>query len=223
MSQEKDYPFYISEYVNSITYELYFNETFGEPKSYSKLFDMLRHLSENDIVKMYVNSFGGNMFTGVQLINAMQASPAHIITILDGAAMSLAPLILFAGDSIEITEQSIIMFHDYSSPNGGKGSEQLTSATAMNHFYKDMLMKYARPFLTEEEIEPIVRGQDCYFNSEQIAERLLAIHEEMEDEDEDEDEIIFESDNAVKLTDDMVEEFTEEDRQMELELVEFED
>lgn len=225
MSHEKENPFYVNQYINSTTYEIYFNEIFSEPKNYSRLFDMLRHLGENDIVRMHINSFGGNMFTGVQLINSMQTSPAHIVTILDGTAMSLAPLILFAGDSIEITDHSLIMFHDYSSSGGGKGSEQLTSATAMSSFYKGMLTKYATPFLTEDEIEDIVAGQDRYYNSEEIVSRLdltesvEGMNFTMEELDVTQDDL----DNAVKLTDEMVEELMEEDRQLTLELVQPED
>jgi len=176
-------PFHITEYVNSKTYNIYLNEEIIEAEHYSALFHLLRSVGEYDIVKFYINSPGGNLFTGVQLISCMKQSMAHIVTILDGQAMSLAPLILFAGDDIQISENSLIMFHHYSSWGGGKGNEQLSNAKAMNEFYKNTLIKYGKPFLNDNEIEQIIDGKDLYFGDDIINERIDSITESYEDDE----------------------------------------
>jgi len=163
------------------------NEEIVEADKYSKLFNLLRSVGEYDVVNIYINSPGGNLFTGVQLISCMKQSMAHIRTILDGQAMSLAPLILFAGDEIQISENSMIMFHQYSSLSGGKGNEQLSNATAMTDFYKNTLNKYGKPFLEDKEIERICNGQDLYFGDDEINKRIKFIMEEIDAESEDDD------------------------------------
>lgn len=180
----EELPFQITEYTNSKTYNIYLNQEVVEAEKYSKLFSLLRSVGEYDVVNIYINSPGGNLFTGVQLISCMKQSAAHIRTILDGQAMSLAPLILFAGDEINISENSIIMFHHYSSWGGGKGNEQLSSATAMNDFYRNTLTKYGKPFLDDAEIESIMNGQDLYFGDDVIMDRIERINEEIEEEEE---------------------------------------
>jgi len=175
-------PFQVSEHINSKTYNIYLNEEIVEADKYSKLFNLLRSVGEYDVVNIYINSPGGNLFTGVQLISCMKQSMAHIRTILDGQALSLAPLILFAGDEIQISENSIIMFHHYSSFGGGKGNEQLSNATAMNDFYRNTLNKYGKPFLDDEEIGQICNGQDLYFGDDVINERINRIMEEIDAE-----------------------------------------
>ena len=182
---EEEQPYYITEYVTSRMFNVYLNREIMEPHKYSKLFDLLSSASPYDIIKIHINSPGGDMHTGSQLITHMQTSQAHIITILESSAMSLAPLILFAGDDIEISEHSIIMFHDYSTGEYGKGNEMVRSANAYCSYYKSMLEKYAKPFLTDKEIKDIVNGQDLYIQDEvEINKRLERLMKHRADEAE---------------------------------------
>lgn len=184
---EDKIPYHITEFTNSKTYNIYLNEEIVDADKYSKLFNLLRSVGEYDVVRIYINCPGGNLFTGVQLISCMKQSMAHIVTYLDGQAMSLAPLILFAGDDINISENSIIMFHHYSSWGGGKGNEQLANAQAMNDFYKNSLIRYGKPFLNDDEIDQIIGGTDLYFGDDIINERIDSINAEREEEYEVED------------------------------------
>lgn len=193
-TDEEKIPYYITEFTNSKTYNIYLNEEVVDANAYSKLFDLLRSVGEYDVVRVYINCPGGNLFTGVQLISCMKQSAAHIITFLDGQAMSLAPLILFAGDDINISENSLIMFHHYSSWGGGKGNEQLSNATAMNEFYKNSLIKYAKPFLNDDEIDKIIDGKDLYFGDDIINERIKLMTDAFE---EDDDELPAAGDNGI--------------------------
>lgn len=183
-TDEDKIPYYITEFTNSKTYNIYLNEEVVEANQYSKLFDLLRSVGEYDVVQIYINCPGGNLFTGIQLISCMKQCNAHIVTYLDGQAMSLAPLILFAGDDINISENSIIMFHHYSSWGGGKGNEQLSNAEAMNEFYRNSLIKYGKPFLTDDEIDKIIDGKDLYFGDDIINKRIKLMNDMYDDEDE---------------------------------------
>ena len=176
-------PYQVSQFTNSTTYIIYLNEEIVEAEKYSKLFNLIRNAGEYDVIKIHINSPGGNLFTGVQLITCMRQSMAHIITSLDGMAFSLAPLILLAGDEIAISENSVIMFHHYSSFAGGKGNEQLANATAMNDFYRNTLDKYGTPFLSEAEIDKIMDGKDLYFGDDEINKRIDSINAAYEEED----------------------------------------
>lgn len=174
-NKRNEYPFHVSEQINSKTYTIYLNQEIVEPQHYSQLIELFRNATAYDGIKVYINSPGGNLSSGIQLISAMRDSAAYIITVLDGMAMSLAPLLLLSGDEIQINEQSLLMFHDFSTENRGKGSELLSSSSAMTDFYYSILMSYAYPFLNEEEIKHITHGQDMYFDTNEIMERLDAL------------------------------------------------
>lgn len=175
-------PFQIVEYTNSKTYNIYLSQDIVSAEKYDRLFDLIRSAGQYDVIKIYINSPGGNMFTGIQLINSIKESSAYVITVLDGTAMSLAPLIVLAGDEIIINEHSIMMFHDFSTESGGKGSELVSSAAALAKFYKNMLESYAYPFLTKKEISKVTSGQDLYFDTEEITKRMERVvkHKEKE-------------------------------------------
>ena len=165
-------PYQVYEGGMAKVYNIYINEEIKEPSSYTNLLNLLRTASQYDLFTMYINSPGGNLSTGLQLITAMNESPAHIRTCLDGVCASLAPLILFAGREILISDNAMIMFHDFSTGNYGKGSELMSSAEANSKFYKKLLKSYAYPFLSIQEIDQVTKGQDIYFDSDQIIERL---------------------------------------------------
>lgn len=185
--QIEEPPYQIMEHVNSKTYTIYLNEEIVEAKKYSKLFSLLRNASEYDVIKIHINSPGGDLFTGMQFITCMKQSYAHIITTLDGMAYSLAPMILFAGDEISISEHSSIMFHHYSSAMMGKGNEQLSNAQAMSTYYRNTLEKYGMPFLTEVEVEQIMDGKDLYFGDDEINKRIEVINSACEDENKEDE------------------------------------
>jgi ATP-dependent protease ClpP protease subunit len=164
----------ITEYSSTCsTYNIYINEQIKAPSNYNELFELLRSVGPHDTINFYLNCPGGNLVTGQQLINAMNECQAHIVTILDGVCMSLAPLILFSGDEIVIPDHGMIMFHDFSQgPGEGKGNELLSGAIAWNEFYKQMLNKHAKPFLTDNEIKQVVNGQDLYLDTTKIRTRI---------------------------------------------------
>ena len=169
-------PFSVTEYVTSRLYHVYLVEAIDSPDRYVKLFELLRSTSPNDVVRLHINCVGGNVITGMQLIQAMRECPARIITVLEGIAMSLAPLILFSGDEIEIPDNAIIMFHDFSQSQGHtKGNEIFKGIQAWRDMYKEMLMENASPILTSEEIDDIVDGRDKHFTGREINARLKAL------------------------------------------------
>lgn len=166
-------------------FEVYISQAFGHnTDQYVKLFDMIRSASPNDIIRININSPGGSLVTGLQLLNSMRESEAHIITVLDGEAFSLAPLILLAGDEIVVNDHSALMFHNYSWGNVGKGNETRERQMASDRQYKSMLKAYASPFLSDDEIDRVIRGEDLYYTTDEIRERLDLVREYHEREKE---------------------------------------
>jgi ATP-dependent Clp protease protease subunit len=163
-------------------FSVYLNDEIGEPAEYTRLVSLFRSASPYDHITMYINSPGGNLQAGLQLISAMNDCQATIVTVLDGIAMSLAPIILFAGKEIIINDDSMMMFHDYSGGFYGKGSENFSSSAAWNRLYKQLLTSYAYPFLSKDEIDRICSGQDFYFGTDEVRKRLEAIVAQREEQ-----------------------------------------
>ena len=70
-----------------------------------------------------------------------------------------------------------MMVHTSSSMYGGKEHEQQSYVTFSRKKIHKMVRDRYSGFLTEKEIENVLNGQDYYFDSEEIGERLEAYTE----------------------------------------------
>jgi ATP-dependent protease ClpP protease subunit len=150
----------------------YISEDIGEPNQYSEMTHRILLASQNDVIYIHLNTSGGHLDTGVQIINAMQSSAAKIITVLDGMAYSLGTLILLAGDEIIINDNCIAMFHNFRGGVVGKGNELTSQLEATVKWFADLAKQIYIPFLSDEELNRILKGEDLWMRSTEIRKRL---------------------------------------------------
>lgn len=144
-----------------------------EPQYYTELFYTLRTASDTDLIYLHLNSPGGDFNTGLQIINNIAASNARVVTILEARAYSMAALIFLSGDELFVHDNCQLMFHTYSGVFAGKGNEQQAEVTAVARWFEKVMRRICRPFLTEDEISLILKGADCWMDSDEISRRLL--------------------------------------------------
>lgn len=65
-----------------------------------------------DVIRIYINSFGGEIGEAMPICNALNRHPARIETYVDGFACSAASDIFMAGDERYMNEQSVLMIHN---------------------------------------------------------------------------------------------------------------
>lgn len=150
----------------------YLNETIGKPGDYTEMIHKIRVAGPADIVYIHLNTPGGRLDTGIQLINAMKDSPARIVAVLDSKAYSLGTLIFLAADEFIVHENCMFMIHNYSSATVGKGNEQKAEMQATEKWFEKLAKKYYFPFLSMPEIEAVLNGRDIWMDSDEIRKRL---------------------------------------------------
>jgi ATP-dependent protease ClpP protease subunit len=170
LSRGKDV--YIGDYGNLI--EFYLCGEIGDPEDYIEWFHIINNARESDIIKININSPGGNLFTAVQLLQAFQMSNAHLVMNVAGACMSAATLIFLAGDEYLVNEHSAFLFHNYSGGVIGKGGEMYQSVIHQRKWSEHILRKAYKNFLTEEEIDSLIDDKDIWMDCNVVVERLNA-------------------------------------------------
>jgi len=80
-------------------------------------------LSEDIPIYLYINSFGGNIFSGFSAMDSILRSRLPIITIVDGCCASASTLLSVVGDKRYITAHSYMLIHQLSSNHWGKYEE----------------------------------------------------------------------------------------------------
>lgn len=164
---------YHRDVVESAHHSYYLSDTIVAPQFYTEMIHTIRQLRADDNVYLYLNTGGGNLNTGIQLINACRDSAGTIHTILDGEASSLGAILLLVGHTITINDNTLLMFHDYSSVTGGKGNEQRSRILAETEWYNKFMEDVCYPFLSKQEIQQVIQGQDLWFTADNARERVL--------------------------------------------------
>lgn len=155
-------------------HEFYLTGEITSPDDYIEWFDAIRHAKETDIIKIYINSYGGDLFTAIQFMRVLADTEATVITSVEGACMSAATMIFMCADSFEVTPHSIFMFHNYSGGTIGKGGEMIDQLQHERKWSERLLKEIYQDFMTNEEIEAMLSNKDLWMDGEEVVKRMQA-------------------------------------------------
>lgn len=153
-------------------HEFYLVGEIEEPSEYVDWFNTIRNATANDIIKIYINSPGGDLFTAIQFMRVMRESSAPIVVSVEGSCMSAATVILLCGDDFEITPHSLFMVHQYTSGYFGRGNHVRDQIKVESRWSEDFFSDIYKHFLSTSEIKAMVEGQDLWFTHAEATERL---------------------------------------------------
>lgn len=153
-------------------HEFYLTGDIESPENYVDWFDTIRHATENDIIKIYINSYGGDLYTAIQFIRVMGDSAATIICSVEGACMSAATLIFLCGHSYEVTPHSVFMFHNYSGGTFGKGGEMIDQLLHERKWSERLFNSVYKNFLSEDEIKAMLDNKDIWLDGDEVVKRI---------------------------------------------------
>jgi ATP-dependent protease ClpP protease subunit len=177
MSKEKEelsearYVHYEQTLVRKVQH-FYLSAPIDEPIYYIDMIHRIQSAGADDIVYIHLNTPGGHLDTGVQIVNAIQSTQAHVIVSLEAEAHSLGTLIFLAADEFVVHDNCMMMFHNFSGAVVGKGHEQQALLQGTIKWFTTLAKRLYIPFLTDAEFDRILRGEDLYFHSDEIRKRL---------------------------------------------------
>lgn len=187
----------INHYVQSFNINVHHFYIHGviedEISMYSDLLNVLKTSNENDTIIMYINSEGGSLRIALQIANAMLATPAKVITSLDGEACSAATLLFLAGHEFIVNPNCTFMIHFYSSGVWGKGHELESRVNHLGSNVAKLMRSFYDKILSEEEMNGVISGRDIYMDSDELLERLESCQEKLEIEEQ---EILANADSS---------------------------
>lgn len=156
----------------STLHEFYLTGDIESAENYIEWFDTIRHASEHDVIKIYINSYGGDLFTAIQFLRVLAESAATKVISVEGACMSAATMIFMCADSYEVTPHSIFMFHNYSGGTIGKGGEMIDQLLHERKWSEKLLSEIYEGFLTKEEIKSMLDNKDIWMDGEEVVRRI---------------------------------------------------
>lgn len=153
-------------------HEIYLVGEIEAPENYIEWFNTIRNCSEMDVIKININSGGGDLFTAVQFLSVLRQTEALKVVFVEGACMSAATIPLMVADEVHIAEHSMIMFHNYSGGVAGKGGEMFDQIAHERKWSEKLIRDIYEGFLTEEEFKALLANQDLWMDGEEVLKRL---------------------------------------------------
>lgn len=154
------------------SYRFYISDAIEEPERYHQMCQVLRQAGERDTVYIHLNSPGGQLDSTVQIIAAMKECRGQVITVADGIVASAATLIFLAGDGFIVNPHCLMMLHNYSGGAFGKGHEMVAQISADERWFNRIAADYYVAFLTKRELQKMIKGEDFWFTSDEVIERI---------------------------------------------------
>ena len=153
-------------------YHLWLIDDVGDAKLYLKWFDILQAATENDLVVIHINSYGGDVMTTVQLITQIKTCEAQVVCQIESACCSAATMVALACDGLLCYPHGYMMIHTSSGYTFGKQSD----IRKQEDFYNDWLDKFFneiyKDFLSPKEIDDVLNGHDMWLTSEDVMKRF---------------------------------------------------
>lgn len=154
----------------------YFYDDIGDTKDYCDLVFTLDHAAPGDEIHLHLATGGGNMEAAIVIVHAILRTQATVIAHAEAGVASAGTIIMLACENIEIHPFAHFLYHDGSLTSPGmKFSDNLKQAQAIVELYAKLAYSIYVPFFTEDEVTRILKGEDFYVTSEDMAERVLRV------------------------------------------------
>lgn len=155
-------------------YTILLNRDITAPDDFTEELQLLGAATEDDEVVLQLSTYGGQLDTCVALVTAISQCRAPVYCEIGQVVASAGTAIALACANWGITSQSTFMIHTATMAFYGKASD----LSKEYPFRMKMLRRWVEDtyygFLTAEECERVIAGEDFWFEGEELAERFSA-------------------------------------------------
>jgi ATP-dependent protease ClpP protease subunit len=141
-------------------------------RSFMKWFDILQSATEDDLVVIHINCWGGELMTAIQIITQIKMCQATVLCQIESACCSAATMIALACDGLNCYPHAYMMIHTSSGCSFGKQSDIKREEEFYNPWLENFFNEIYKHFLTKKEIQEVLAGKDLWLRSDEVMERF---------------------------------------------------
>ena len=153
-------------------YHLWLVDEISEPKQYLKWYDILQSATEEDLVIIHINCYGGDLFTAIQIVTQIKTCQAQVVCQIESTCASAATMVALACDGLICYPHGYMMIHTSSGFSYGKQSDINKQEEFYNPWLEDFFTEIYKHFLTKKEISDVLDGKDMWLTSSDVMERF---------------------------------------------------
>lgn len=161
----------ITQTIQFTEYNLYLHGEIGGPDDFMEHFAVYKMANDGDVVRLYINSPGGSLSTGMEYIRHMRECEATIVAVLGVEVASMASAIALEADEIEVDEMSTMLVHSFQYGTQGSEYSVYNQAQFNKRLNERWVKSHFGEFLREEELDDVFKGVDILLDAEEIVER----------------------------------------------------
>ena len=188
--QTKQAGSYTEEMSEEIQVQLFQNKSgtyvadlFGyinSPAQFSQIVTVLNNMRPDDELVINLCSLGGSLSAISSLLHAINKTEGNVHICATGSNASASTLVLLSGHSFELSEDFEALIHNGSFGIGGNFNEMRVQANfALGHMEK-ILRNHYQGFLSDFEIEEMLKGVDIVMGPEEWYNRATSRIEKMQ-------------------------------------------
>lgn len=166
-----------SKEMKVFTHDIYLTGSIESPENYHEEFEVIRSMTQNDVVRLHINTPGGYCSTAVQFMKCMKETEGTVVCIAEGECKSAGTFIFLSGHEFEVADHTEFMCHNYSGGQVGKGNEMWEKAQFERKWSRILIEDVYKDFLTQEEIDRLLDDRDIYLTPDEVIERVTKVCE----------------------------------------------
>lgn len=125
-------------------------------------------------ISLRINSYGGEVFDGVAIYNALKRHPANVTVVVYGIAASIASIIAMAGDKVIMPENTYMFVHDPLALVVGDADDMRDMADALDKIAAGLIASYVAKSGKDEKQVKKWMAEDTWFTAQEALDAGLA-------------------------------------------------
>lgn len=178
MSEDKFVPMMVeqcevfqSSYTNNV-FDIILDDYIREPSYYRQAFHVLRTAQKGDRVNLIINNGGGSVNSAIMFINLIEETEAEVLAVLEGETHSAASMIALSAHGVHVKPFASMMIHNATFGTFNTVQNVIDHVNFTSTQTEKLIRKVYKSFLTEPEIEEVIRNREIWLTGEEIGERL---------------------------------------------------
>ena len=164
-------------------YDIVLDENIREPAYYRQAFHVLRTAKEGDRINMILNNSGGRIDSAICFRNLIQETQAEVLAVLEGETHSAASMIALSCHGVHVKPYASMMIHHASFGSGGTVQNVMDHVNFTSKQTERLIRDVYQHFLSEAELDEVVRNREIWLTDEEIGERLDRMYEARREEE----------------------------------------
>lgn len=154
-------------------YNCYVTGDIVDPYAYNEVCYVLEQAAKGETVYLHINTYGGHIDSAFKIIASIKRSYANVVARCTGTVASAGTIIALSCDDMEVEDFTSFMIHNYSTGTQGKGHEIVDYINFTDKDLKKTFTQIYSGFLTQKEINEVIKGKDMWLSAEDTRKRWL--------------------------------------------------